>query len=93
MAYVFSTSSYIPKKDNNDVGYRAKTLVLTEELLSDKRLSLIEKLVLSYYEQIAPYAAEYDSCSMFLDISQGDADRAKTHLSEMGYIELEVSYE
>lgn len=87
MAETLSTTSRIATQSDNNVGYGLKTLVLTEELLSNHQLTLIEKLVLSYYEQVSPYAEHYDSCALYLDLSHGDVVRAKTHLVEMGYLE------
>ena len=87
MAETFSTTSQIATTNDNNVGFRLKHLVLTEELLSNHDLTLIEKLVLTYYEQVAPYAEHYDSCSLYLDLSHGDVVRAKKHLVEMGYLD------
>lgn len=86
MATTISTTSHFPDEETNKVGLRLKNLVLTEELMSNHELTLVEKLVLAYCQQVEPFAAHYDSCELFLDISHGDVYRAKKHLINMGYI-------
>lgn len=71
----------------NEVGQRARLVVLDDDILSLNELTIIEKLVLAYEDQIAPYALSSDSCAIFYDIAESDVKRAMKHLEELGLLE------
>lgn len=71
---------------NDDAGKGLRSMVIDRDLLALKELTLLEKMVLAYCEQVEPYEPQGSSCAIFLDISDGDVFRAKAHLYDLGYI-------
>ncbi len=63
-----------------------KYMVIDRDLLGIKELTLLEKLVLAYSQQVEPYEEGYQSCAIFLDIAESDVLRAKAHLCDLGYL-------
>lgn len=70
----------------SSIGTGMKYMVIDKELLSIKELTLLEKLVLAYCEQVEPYEDQGDSCAIFLDVAESDVFRAKAHLCDLGYL-------
>lgn len=70
----------------NSVGTGMNYLVIDKEILGIKELTLLEKLVLAYTNQVEPYEGNGESCAIFLDVAESDVFRAKAHLSDLGLL-------
>lgn len=75
---------------SNELGYGVRSIVLDIELLHCPELTLTEKVVLAYIDQVLPFEEYGDRCAEYLDLSTNEVNRARKHLLEMGLIEEEL---
>lgn len=60
--------------------------ILTQQILSDKQLTLADKLVLARISGFEKYWESLDSCAQFLDLCPTQVSVSRNKLEELGYI-------
>ena len=73
--------------NQNQDGYIVKYVILTQDIIGDKNLSLAERLVLARMSGFSQFFESSEATGEFLGISAITVTRAKQKLAKLGYIE------